>query len=80
MPAVLTPPPTIGYVVDVYFCVFDVSVEEFGAGFGFGLGIGFRLGIGIGIRIALVDVGYLDIANTNTKTTISKRTGEWCYG
>jgi hypothetical protein len=24
-----------GYVVDVYFCVFDVSVEEFGAGFGF---------------------------------------------
>jgi hypothetical protein len=32
-----------GYVVDVNFCVFDVSVEEFGAGFGF------RLGIGIGI-------------------------------
>jgi hypothetical protein len=27
-----------GYVVDVYFCVFDVSVEEFGAGFGFRLG------------------------------------------
>jgi hypothetical protein len=26
-----------GYVVDVNFCVFDVSVEEFGAGFGFGL-------------------------------------------
>jgi hypothetical protein len=25
----------IGYVVDVNFCVFDVSVEEFGAGFGF---------------------------------------------
>jgi hypothetical protein len=24
-----------GYVVDVYFCVFDVSVEEFGVGFGF---------------------------------------------
>jgi hypothetical protein len=45
-----------GYVVDVYFCVFDVSVEEFGAGFGFRLG--FRLGIGI----ALVNVGYLDIA------------------
>jgi hypothetical protein len=22
-----------GYVVDVYFCVFDVSVEEFGVGF-----------------------------------------------
>jgi hypothetical protein len=39
-----------GYVVDVNFCVFDVSVEEFGAGFGFGLGfrigIGFRLGLG----------------------------------
>jgi hypothetical protein len=45
-----------GYVVDVNFCVFDVSVEEFGAGFGFGLG--FRLGLGI----ALVDIGYLDIA------------------
>jgi hypothetical protein len=30
--------------------VFDVSVEEFGAGFGLGLGI------------VLVDVGYLDIA------------------
>ncbi|SSC07472.1 hypothetical protein BTURTLESOX_254 [bacterium endosymbiont of Bathymodiolus sp. 5 South] len=43
-----------GYVVDVYFCVFDVSVEEFGAGFGFRLG--FRIGI------VLVDVGYLDIA------------------
>jgi hypothetical protein len=40
-----------GYVVDVYFCVFDVSVEEFGAGLGFGLG--FRLGIGFGI--VLVD-------------------------
>jgi hypothetical protein len=25
-----------GYVVDVNFCVFDVSVEEFGAGLGFG--------------------------------------------
>jgi hypothetical protein len=47
-----------GYVVDVNFCVFDVSVEEFGAGLGFRLGIGFRLGLGI----ALVDVGYLDIA------------------
>ncbi|CAB5507052.1 hypothetical protein AZO1586R_2241 [Bathymodiolus azoricus thioautotrophic gill symbiont] len=35
-----------GYVVDVNFCVFDVSVEEFGAGFG----------------VALVDVCYLDIA------------------
>jgi hypothetical protein len=35
-----------GYVVDVNFYVFDVSVEEFGAGFG----------------IVLVDVGYLDIA------------------
>jgi hypothetical protein len=23
-----------GYVVDVYFCVFDVSVEEFDAGLG----------------------------------------------
>jgi hypothetical protein len=23
-----------GYVVDINFCVFDVSVEEFGAGFG----------------------------------------------
>jgi hypothetical protein len=32
-----------GYVVDVYFCVFDVSVEEFGVGFGFRLG--FRIGI-----------------------------------
>jgi hypothetical protein len=32
-----------GYVVDVYFCVFDVSVEEFGAGFGFRLG--FRVGM-----------------------------------
>jgi hypothetical protein len=31
------------YVVDVNFCVFDVSVEEFGAGFG----------------VALVDVCYL---------------------
>ncbi|VVM25142.1 hypothetical protein BSPWISOXPB_3470 [uncultured Gammaproteobacteria bacterium] len=29
-----------GYVVDVYFCVFDVSVEEFGVGFG---DCGFRL-------------------------------------
>ncbi|VVM27691.1 hypothetical protein BSPWISOXPB_1139 [uncultured Gammaproteobacteria bacterium] len=38
-----------GYVVDVYFCVFDVSVEEFGAGFGFRLG--FRIGIGIGFRL-----------------------------
>jgi hypothetical protein len=35
-----------GYVVDINFCVFDVSVKEFGAGLG----------------IALVDVGYLDIA------------------
>jgi hypothetical protein len=26
-----------GYVVDVNFCVFDVSVEEFGAGFGVAL-------------------------------------------
>ncbi|VVM28209.1 hypothetical protein BSPWISOXPB_7078 [uncultured Gammaproteobacteria bacterium] len=26
-----------GYVVDVYFCVFDVSVEEFGVGFGLDL-------------------------------------------
>jgi uncharacterized protein YebE (UPF0316 family) len=57
-----------GYVVDVYFCVFDVSVEEFGAGFGFGLGfrigigIGFRIGFRIGLGIVLVDVGYLDIA------------------
>ncbi|VVM17266.1 hypothetical protein BSPWISOXPB_3431 [uncultured Gammaproteobacteria bacterium] len=55
-----------GYVVDVYFCVFDVSVEEFGAGFGLGfrigIGIGFRLEIGLGLGIALVDVGYLDIA------------------
>jgi hypothetical protein len=55
-----------GYVVDVYFCVFDVSVEEFGVGFGFRLGfrvgIGFRIGIGIGLGIALVDVGYLNIA------------------
>ncbi|VVM28035.1 hypothetical protein BSPWISOXPB_4949 [uncultured Gammaproteobacteria bacterium] len=53
-----------GYVVDVYFCVFDVSVEEFGAGFGFriGIGIGFRLEIGLGLGIVLVDVGYLDIA------------------
>jgi hypothetical protein len=51
-----------GYVVDVNFCVFDVSVEEFGAGLGFGLG--FRIGIGfrLGLGIALVDVGYLDIA------------------
>ncbi|VVM26984.1 hypothetical protein BSPWISOXPB_588 [uncultured Gammaproteobacteria bacterium] len=51
-----------GYVVDVYFCVFDVSVEEFGAGFGFRIGfrLGFRIGFGIGI--VLVDVGYLDIA------------------
>jgi hypothetical protein len=29
-----------GYVVDVNFCVFDVSVEEFGAGLGLGLGLG----------------------------------------
>ncbi|VVM28480.1 hypothetical protein BSPWISOXPB_998 [uncultured Gammaproteobacteria bacterium] len=28
-----------GYVVDVYFCVFDVSVEEFGVGFGLGIGL-----------------------------------------
>jgi hypothetical protein len=49
-----------GYVVDVYFCVFDVSVEEFGAGLGFGLG--FRIGIGFRLGIVLVDVGYLDIA------------------
>jgi hypothetical protein len=55
-----------GYVVDVYFCVFDVSVEEFGVGFGFrlgfriGIGIGFRLEIGLGI--VLVDVSYLNIA------------------
>jgi hypothetical protein len=27
-----------GYVVDVYFCVFDVSVEEFGVGFRFRIG------------------------------------------
>jgi hypothetical protein len=40
-----------GYVVDVYFCVFDVSVEEFGVGFG----------------IVLVNVGYLDIATTRAK-------------
>ncbi|VVM18492.1 hypothetical protein BSPWISOXPB_1558 [uncultured Gammaproteobacteria bacterium] len=44
-----------GYVVDVYFCVFDVSVEEFGAGFGLGfrigIGIGFRLEIGLGLGI-----------------------------
>jgi hypothetical protein len=53
-----------GYVVDVYFCVFDVSVEEFGVGFGFRIGfrLGFRIGIGIGLGIVLVDVGYLDIA------------------
>jgi hypothetical protein len=38
-----------GYVVDIYFCVFDVSVEEFGAGFG--LGLGFRLGLGLGIAL-----------------------------
>ncbi|VVM22009.1 hypothetical protein BSPWISOXPB_6167 [uncultured Gammaproteobacteria bacterium] len=47
-----------GYVVDVYFCVFDVSVEELGAGFGFRIGfrigIGFRLGFRLGIGIALV--------------------------
>ncbi|VVM18780.1 hypothetical protein BSPWISOXPB_10022 [uncultured Gammaproteobacteria bacterium] len=41
-----------GYVVDVYFCVFDVSVEEFGAGFGFRLG--FR--VGIGFRLGLMDL------------------------
>jgi hypothetical protein len=35
-----------GYVVDVNFCVFDVSVEEFGAGLGLGFGLGFRIGIG----------------------------------
>ncbi|VVM24299.1 hypothetical protein BSPWISOXPB_838 [uncultured Gammaproteobacteria bacterium] len=53
-----------GYVVDVYFCVFDVSVEEFGVGFGFRIGfrIGFRLEIGLGLGIVLVNVGYLDIA------------------
>ncbi|VVM24307.1 hypothetical protein BSPWISOXPB_846 [uncultured Gammaproteobacteria bacterium] len=42
-----------GYVVDVYFCVFDVSVEEFGVGFGFRIGfrIGFRLGNWIGLEL-----------------------------
>jgi hypothetical protein len=32
-----------GYDADVYFCVFDVSVEEIGVGFGFRFRIGFRL-------------------------------------
>jgi hypothetical protein len=47
-----------------YFCVFDVSVEEFGVGFGFRFRLGFRTGfrIGIGFGIVLVNVGYLDIA------------------
>ncbi|VVM24140.1 hypothetical protein BSPWISOXPB_3913 [uncultured Gammaproteobacteria bacterium] len=38
-----------GYVVDVYFCVFDVSVEEFGVDLD--LDLGFRIGIGIGFKI-----------------------------
>ncbi|VVM25116.1 hypothetical protein BSPWISOXPB_3886 [uncultured Gammaproteobacteria bacterium] len=52
-----------GYVVDVYFCVFDVSVEEFGAGFGFGFRLELELDLNwIGLGIVLVDVGYLNIA------------------
>jgi hypothetical protein len=39
-----------------YFCVFDVSVEEFGAGLGFGLGFRLGIGLGIGIGIVLVDI------------------------
>jgi hypothetical protein len=38
----------IYFLVFFFFCVFDVSVEEFGVGFGLG--------------IALVNVDYLDIA------------------
>jgi hypothetical protein len=56
-----------GYVVDVNFCVFDISIEEFGAGLGFGLG--FRIGIGFRLGIVLVDVGYLDILNRDIKDT-----------
>ncbi|VVM20994.1 hypothetical protein BSPWISOXPB_4894 [uncultured Gammaproteobacteria bacterium] len=42
-----------GYVVDVYFCVFDVSVEEFGIGFGFRFRIGFRLGLDLDLDLDL---------------------------
>ncbi|VVM21428.1 hypothetical protein BSPWISOXPB_2912 [uncultured Gammaproteobacteria bacterium] len=55
-----------GYVVDVYFCVFDVSVEEFGAGFGFRLGfrleLDLELELELDLELVLVNVGYLDIA------------------
>ncbi|VVM28198.1 hypothetical protein BSPWISOXPB_4208 [uncultured Gammaproteobacteria bacterium] len=56
-----------GYVVDVYFCVFDVSVEEFGVGFGFrlgfriGIGIGFRLEIGLGIVLVMSAIWILPL-------------------
>ncbi|VVM26853.1 hypothetical protein BSPWISOXPB_865 [uncultured Gammaproteobacteria bacterium] len=42
-----------GYVVDVYFCVFDVSVEEFGAGFGFRLGFRFDLDLELELDLEL---------------------------
>jgi hypothetical protein len=47
-----------GYVVDIYFCVFDVSVEEFGAGLGFWLG--FRIGIGFRLTQATKTVTTTD--------------------
>ncbi|VVM21859.1 hypothetical protein BSPWISOXPB_6137 [uncultured Gammaproteobacteria bacterium] len=42
-----------GYVVDVYFCVFDVSVEEFGVGFGFRFRIGFRMDLELDLELDL---------------------------
>jgi uncharacterized protein YebE (UPF0316 family) len=61
-----------GYVVDVNFCVFDVSVEEFGAGLGLGFGLGFRIGIGFRLGIVLVDVltknGRIQIAKDIKKS------------
>jgi hypothetical protein len=58
-----------GYVVDVYFCVFDVSVEEFGVGFGFRIGfrIGFRLEIGLGLELNLT-TNSLSASSLNTTT------------
>ncbi|VVM24820.1 hypothetical protein BSPWISOXPB_11090 [uncultured Gammaproteobacteria bacterium] len=52
-----------GYVVDVYFCVFDVSVEEFGVDLDLDLDLELELELDleleIGLGIVLVDVGYL---------------------
>ncbi|VVM17849.1 hypothetical protein BSPWISOXPB_10596 [uncultured Gammaproteobacteria bacterium] len=42
-----------GYVVDVYFCVFDVSVEEFGVGFGFRLDLELDLDLDLELELDL---------------------------